>query len=495
MNPTQGGPSNDVQDFFEAKPSPRVGKNVQGDGDTWQETLAVCEAPDGSKLLIRSYYQNVRNGKRVWDEPPSGASQINPATDEMRRMAQLQMQEMQVVTGKVEDTDAPPSSSKSKKGDSNKPKKGKGVGGFFFRRKKDANDSKEKDKRSIQYKSGSKLLAKNKRHNQSNVDETNDLRLQEAIARSIAEAQGIPYSPGDQEMLLSQGPSSTQEDEELEIAKALSMSEAEATKKVSANNGASWPPQDETSEDIMLQAALEESKREAQNAKRVSSEEKQEVQDLLSQFTTISTYEAKGPQVDTWPDDVNKKSRASHKIPTPNRPANIATGSVPYGAASPAGGGSGLKSPPSYSTGSPATAGLKAPPLYSSSPANGMKPPPAYANTPTNGLKSPQVYASSPANGLTSPHSYAVSPMTPTPNYTNATPTNKTAQSPVAMFDPYAKHAPSPAPKQNQEATAALSESTGQGLNKLKEDDGQRARISFGRRSRTKKMQDKAGLV
>ena len=472
-----------VQDFFQARPSPRVGKNVQADGDTWQETLAVCEAPDGSKLVIRSYYQNVRNGKRVWDEPPSGASNIKPATDEMRRMAQLQMQEMQVVTGKVEGIDAPPSSNnRSKRGDKDKSKKGKGMGGFFFRRKKDGNDPKKKDKRSIQYKSGSNLLAR-KGQNQSSMDETNDVRLQEAIARSIAEAQGIPYTPGAHDALLEQMPSSPQEDEELEMAKALSMSEVEATRKEPVKTAASWPPQNENAEEAMLRTAIEESKREAQQNKRQSSaEEKNEVQDLLSQFTTITTIST--PQVDTWPDGGSQKPP-----PTPNRPANTGTGAVAYGGANPAvAGAAGLKSPPPYSSA----------PTYSSSPVNGMKPPPAYPNTPVNGRTTPQhaAYASSPANGLTSPQSYATSPMTPTPNYANGTPNNnKAAQSPVAMFDPYAKDAPNPAPKQNQKTTDASPESTGQALHKLKEDDGQRARLHFGRRSSTKKMQDKAGLV
>lgn len=48
--------------------SPHVGKNVCAEGDTWQETLAVCEVADASKLVIRSYYEKTHNDKRVWDE-------------------------------------------------------------------------------------------------------------------------------------------------------------------------------------------------------------------------------------------------------------------------------------------------------------------------------------------------------------------------------------------------------------------------------------------
>ena len=102
----------------------KLGKNhtVQADGDTWDEILAVYEkskrsnstansssflggtlsyfggkkknnknknnntsSNTGSKsksnsksvLIIRSYYQNRRTNKKVWDEPPSGVSSHN----------------------------------------------------------------------------------------------------------------------------------------------------------------------------------------------------------------------------------------------------------------------------------------------------------------------------------------------------------------------------------------------------------------------------------
>ena len=108
-------------DRFEARPTAKIGKKIEADGDTWQEQLAVCEAPgstssDNNKLMIRSYYQNERSGKRVWDEPPSGASHIRHATEDMRRMAQVQLDELHVVTGQdLEDTTGASAEKKKKK--------------------------------------------------------------------------------------------------------------------------------------------------------------------------------------------------------------------------------------------------------------------------------------------------------------------------------------------------------------------------------------------
>ena len=92
------------ENAFEARPTNRLGKDhkIVADGDTWQEMMAVCEPRNykknndgsGPSLVIRSYYQNTRTGKRVWDEPPSGATNIIPASEEMRKMATLQLNEL-----------------------------------------------------------------------------------------------------------------------------------------------------------------------------------------------------------------------------------------------------------------------------------------------------------------------------------------------------------------------------------------------------------------
>mmetsp|Transcript_17440 Transcript_17440/g.49270 ORF Transcript_17440/g.49270 Transcript_17440/m.49270 type:complete len:453 (-) Transcript_17440:76-1434(-) len=229
----QAGNGNDGGNF-QARQSKRMQEaNLQADGDSWQETLAVCESPPpGSKLIIRSFYQNTRTGKRVWDEPPSGASKIMPASDEMRRMAQIQLRDMQVVVHPVEDA-APASASSSSAKDSKKNKRG-----FFgFRKKKDKKKPEKTEERVIQYKKGSQLRSNAGRPSQgartAGDIEDDDFDMQAAIAQSIAESQGIPHSETavikeERSRRQHEAQFATADDEELAMAKALSLSEAEA---------------------------------------------------------------------------------------------------------------------------------------------------------------------------------------------------------------------------------------------------------------------------
>ena len=128
-------------DDFNARRSSRAAlKKYEPDNDNWIEALAVCEIPikpgygdnrsspkssggkggllrkfksknnvttdkeseaelqspentdiaDASqRLQLRPYFQSRNTGKRVWDEPPSGASNIIYATPEARKMAQV----------------------------------------------------------------------------------------------------------------------------------------------------------------------------------------------------------------------------------------------------------------------------------------------------------------------------------------------------------------------------------------------------------------------
>lgn len=125
-------------DDFSARRSGRVvsGQCV-ADNDTWVEALAVCEvakdpkkpninakssgllkklrsksnmtnentdsniqqyeaemAMAAQRLTLRPYFQSQNSGQRIWDEPPSGASNIIYATTESRKMAQAQLEEM-----------------------------------------------------------------------------------------------------------------------------------------------------------------------------------------------------------------------------------------------------------------------------------------------------------------------------------------------------------------------------------------------------------------
>jgi len=98
-------------DQFSAKRSGRISaKMMEADNDTWVENIAVVEMStltqrrnyDQNKkksvLKLRSYFESTTNFSRVWDEPPSGASRIQYATEEMRTMAEVQLRDMHIVS-------------------------------------------------------------------------------------------------------------------------------------------------------------------------------------------------------------------------------------------------------------------------------------------------------------------------------------------------------------------------------------------------------------
>jgi hypothetical protein len=264
---------------FDARPAVtlKLGKKrtdelIIADGDTWDEYLAVCEKANtrastngggggalsffgkkkntnnkkgstsssssattnnNNNLTIRSYFQNRRTGKKVWDEPPSGASKIVPASEEMRRMADIQLDELYVATatigadntnigGIVEGStgiddihsydvygDNNNVDSNNTMNDNHNNKKKSFVNGLF--RRKGADKTKGDDKRDsanssrqIRYKPGSNLAmngdavrnnntssrrsSSNSNSSSNNRNTLNDRQLQEAIARSIADS-------------------------------------------------------------------------------------------------------------------------------------------------------------------------------------------------------------------------------------------------------------------------------------------------------------------
>jgi hypothetical protein len=375
---------NASEDLFDARPSNRIGNvQVEADGDTWQETLAVCEAPpaaraDAGKLVIRSYYQNSRSGQRVWDEPPSGASNILPATEEMRKMANLQLSELHVVTGGVPDSNEPTPPTKTKK------KRGL----FGFGKKKDK--SPKEDSRNIQYRPGSKMFSK--KGNSPRVptgEQNNDAQLQEAIARSLAESQGIPY-------VESKAPPAM-DDEELAMAKAISLSYAE-------DNG-------ETEEQILMRV-MKESKEGAAGAKRGGGRPKEH--DLLG----LSAPPA------PWPQDDRKMA-----------------------------------------------------------PKPGNEPPPLDRNAQSN-------YAASSPTAL-----YAAAAAAPLKSPSASASQNPPSQSPGSIFDPYAKDSPAAKQPIAKKAPPPARQDSGPTLQKMEETANANARLTFGKRKSTQKMQDKAGVV
>lgn len=243
--------------------SNRLGKKrtdelIQADGDTWQEYLAVSEKAhsttssnafkrggafsffgkknkekqsssnaannnngngngDGSNLIIRSYFQNQRTGKKVWDEPPSGASMTVSASEQMRRMAELQLDELHVVAkhaADIDDLGEHDSATNSRTNDNRKEKKS--VGGGLFRwgnntSGSNAGTTKGETANSggsinngtrIRYKPNSKLnttrnssastagSAASKGRSSNSNKTLNDRQLQEAIERSMSETYG-----------------------------------------------------------------------------------------------------------------------------------------------------------------------------------------------------------------------------------------------------------------------------------------------------------------
>lgn len=161
----------------------------------------VCEL--AGKLTIRSYYANRRTQERQWDEPPSGASRVVNASDTMRKMANIQLQELQITSGTVPDVEQ--TTPKSKRA---------GLGGFFRRSKVDATAPPANlpaDSR-VQYRSDS-FLARAKRDQRDSrmYDEQLDPAMQRALVRSMSRKSRS---------------SARHHDAELEHAMALSLLEA-----------------------------------------------------------------------------------------------------------------------------------------------------------------------------------------------------------------------------------------------------------------------------
>jgi len=296
----------------------RTDELIQADGDTWQEYLAVCEkadtkntngaatrlsffakmnkkknsksasttsnananvnAPSNTNLLIiRSYFQNQRTGKKMWDEPPSGASNVVPASEEMRRMAEIQLDEVCVAASTSIDVDVDADADASNTGTG---RKGKGdhkkkktlVGGLnifqrgrypsFSSRNGNGNE-KDNDKKGtmdgdassttsaknakrIRYKPGSSLATTGTVTSKSNTagskgqrnsgapSSFNDRQLQQAIELSISQSHGSRFDVGvDRSNGNSNDSGNRVESEEETLRRVLEASRLEAIAMVS----------------------------------------------------------------------------------------------------------------------------------------------------------------------------------------------------------------------------------------------------------------------
>lgn len=192
------------------------------DGTVWEEKLAVCEGVQNGgepQLLIRSFYRNMATGERLWDEPPSGAGSVVHASADDRKKAEEQRNDLQATLAMIpQDAQPSPTPEPAVK------KEKKGLFGRF-RRKKESN--------------------------KKQVETSKDINLQRAIARSIAEQT---YTGAEDQIALFPGlsPQTGGGDDDIELAKALSMS-------VMENSGG-------PSEEELFQRALEKSQRENQHS-------------------------------------------------------------------------------------------------------------------------------------------------------------------------------------------------------------------------------------
>ena len=210
------------QEKFSPQQSTRVSTVLTSDNDIWTEYLAVVEMLDPSKrngkyhLQIRSFFESSNTGKKAWDEPPSGATNIIWASEEARNLAELQLKDVKIIDN-VNSVTLGMDNSKTLQAEPNnsdkKPKSWKGkINSLFKKNKKDGSSDYNKI---FTYEKGSYtdvFSAKSKNSKPNDEMDINDVNLQIGMAESIAKTEAkVPLST---------------EDEDLEMAKALSLSEA-----------------------------------------------------------------------------------------------------------------------------------------------------------------------------------------------------------------------------------------------------------------------------
>lgn len=228
----------DESGTYEARRSVRRNINTaEADEDTWIEHLTVVETSNEvkpslkfntkenakvksahivRKYILRSYFESQKSGKRVWDEPPSGASNIVHASNEMMAMANIQLNDFKNQLTEWVPNDGNCDDDKTERKSSKK--KGK-IFGLKNRKAspKSSSSNQYKDTRS-QRASGN----------------TNDQALQTALELSLATA--TPLDNNQQQPNSFAASLSGNHSDDLELAKALSMSEQEDNMILSLNN-------------------------------------------------------------------------------------------------------------------------------------------------------------------------------------------------------------------------------------------------------------------
>jgi hypothetical protein len=216
-------------------------KQITADNDVWQEQLAVVEmvlpasgnGNDNEQFTnaIRSYFVSTETGGREWDEPPSGASNVEYATEQMHAMAKAQMEsiledlniisaERQTEMGGGALSQA--SGSQALSATASSKKKSKGLKKIFKRKMN--SDSSSRGSGAAPVGGGQARISRS---------EVYSRQIQRAMAMSL---EGMPAD----EQFGSRAVSEDEDDEELAMAKALSLSVTLTTQEApfgSDNNG------------------------------------------------------------------------------------------------------------------------------------------------------------------------------------------------------------------------------------------------------------------
>jgi len=209
-----------------------------GDGDVWEEFLMVCQLED--KLVVRSYFKNSRTQKKVWDEPPTGASHVQAASATMRHQVEDELKNLQLamdVQSGNNSHENVPNETDGKNDDKKKSKKGRGIFNMFRKKPKDT----------IAAGTNKSNTTKKNKHGKSAPIPDGDEDIQRAISLSMGLQTDSDTVATTQQAALSKYNKDRQwqEDQEaLEMAKAISMSEAEAQR-----NGISGISSEPTSTD------------------------------------------------------------------------------------------------------------------------------------------------------------------------------------------------------------------------------------------------------
>ena len=217
--------------------SNRFSSAIESDNDTWTEYLTIVEMLNMNprakskdktyQLQIRSFFESKGSGTKVWDEPPSGAKNVEWASEEAKSMADVQMKDLKVMEsgGNVREenrtaisssNELPPETMQQPKSKKTwRHKIGKIVRETIPRRNKDQ-DSSSILPRKLAYRRGSQTheFGEHDQNNRGQRSDMNDVNLQLAMAQSLdPKRESLSYS--------------LEPDEALAMAQALSLSESE----------------------------------------------------------------------------------------------------------------------------------------------------------------------------------------------------------------------------------------------------------------------------